>query len=156
MPNLAEYDCNICGCDESFSRRESEKSPRRRSQKLGLSRALLEKGNQFLPLSSCLIFLKWYDCFLRFRCKMTMQYEVSYYWLHLFWYTLNFPILRCRAALCIRFPRALALCKTEFHPGFELISTLLFPTKIHIAQWARFIYIYKYIYIHIYIYDKLT
>ena len=40
------------------------KSPhQRRSPELGLKRALLDKVNQFLPLSSGLNFLKWYDSF---------------------------------------------------------------------------------------------
>ena len=45
--------------------------------------------NQFLPLSSGLTFLKWYDCFLRLRWKMTwcnMNYHIN--GLHLFWDTL--------------------------------------------------------------------
>ena len=51
--------------------RSPKKSFWRRSLELGLSRAMLDKVNQFLSLSSGLTFLKWYDWFLRFRCKMT-------------------------------------------------------------------------------------
>ena len=48
-------------------RRSPKKSPRRRSQELGLSHALLEKVNKFLLFSSGLTFLKGYDCFLTLR-----------------------------------------------------------------------------------------
>ena len=47
--------------------RSPKNSLRRRSQEFGLSRALKDKFNQFLTLSSGLTFLKWYDCVLRLR-----------------------------------------------------------------------------------------
>ena len=68
------------------------KSLRRHSQELGLSRALLNKVNQFLSLSSGLTFLKWYDCFLILKWKMTwfnMNYHIN--GLHLVWDTLYIP-----------------------------------------------------------------
>ena len=64
-----------------------KKSLQRRSQELCLSRILFDIVHQFLPLSSGLTSLKWYDCFLRIRWKMTwfnMNYHINE--LHLFWY----------------------------------------------------------------------
>ena len=53
-----------------------KKSLRRHSQKLGLSRALWDRVNQFLPLSSGLTFLKWYDWFLcLFACLSFIAYQ---------------------------------------------------------------------------------
>ena len=64
----------------------SKKSLRRSSQELGPSRKLYDRPNQFLPLSSGLTFLKWYDCFLRIRVNMTwsnMSHHIN--GLQLFW-----------------------------------------------------------------------
>ena len=51
--------------------RNLKKSLQKHSQELSHLHALEDKGNQFLPSSSGLTFLKWYDCFLRLRWKMT-------------------------------------------------------------------------------------
>ena len=50
-----------------------KKSLRRCSQELGLSRALLDKVNQFLLLSSSLTFVKWYGSFLRLKWKINWR-----------------------------------------------------------------------------------
>ena len=52
--------------------RSPKKSLRRCFQELDLSRVLYDKVNQFLLLWSSLTFLKWNDCYLRLRWKMTL------------------------------------------------------------------------------------
>ena len=112
-------------------------SLRRHSPKVGLSCTLLDKVNQFLPLSSGLTFVKRHDCFLRLSWKITwcnMNYHIN--GLHLFLDTVyRFRYATKYRCVCVYHSRHMSTCGYMHVWMYNRVSTCVGGGELIIGMY---------------------